>query len=354
MTDQGSWQWVPDVRMYSCNGGTDRQWYPAAPASCSVSLSPNPKGYADAATLSWSSSGANQWLYINNVGYVGSSGSISVAPTSNTDYSCYAQGVGGSDGWHSYTLTVDPPTSCSLPWGGSISHGTSITASQAATVPYGQSCVSQTRTCTNGTLSGSYQYQTCNSDCTFNSSPVAHGASVTAYQSAVAPEGQACSSISQVRSCSNGTLSGSYANAACTASCTPSWSCTGAGGNTITQTNADCTTTTVATCDAPQFCSPGSATCLYNAITGDITASPRLVGSGKTTQISWSSENAASCTVTGSNGDTWDGLNGSETSSPITQVTTYTIQCDDADPDTTEDDFSHAVTVVRVPSWLEL
>jgi hypothetical protein len=56
----------------------------------------------------------------------------------------------------------------------------------------------------------------------------------------------------------------------------------------------------------------------------------------------------------GTNGDTWSGTSGTRTSSPITQVTTYTIQCDDADPDETQDDFSDAVTVVRVPSWLEL
>src|SRR5688572_22735883 len=68
---------------------------------------------------------------------------------------------GGSDGWHSATLTVNPPASCSLPWGGSIVHGASVTAYQASTVPYGSSCVSQTRSCSNGSLSGSYQYQSC-------------------------------------------------------------------------------------------------------------------------------------------------------------------------------------------------
>jgi hypothetical protein len=110
---------------------------------------------------------------------------------------------------------------------------------------------------------------------------------------------------------------------------------------------------TIATCASPQFCSPGSATCLYNAITGDITASPRLVGSGKSTTLSWSTTDAASCTVTGTNGDTWNGTSGSRTSSPVMQVTTYTLACDDADPDTSEDDFTDRVTVVRVPSWLE-
>jgi len=328
--------------------------YAYPPASCSVSLSPNPKAYGGSATLSWSSSNAHTSVYINNVGYVGSSGSITVYQNDPTSFSCIAYGYGGTDGWHDYTLTSSSPSNCTAPWGSTVSHGSSVTAYQASTVPYGSTCNSQTRTCSNGSLSGSYQYQSCNQDCTFGGSAVSHGSSVTAYQSAVAPEGVTCSSISEERSCSNGTLSGSYAAASCTAACTPSYSCTGGSGNTITYTAADCTTSTVTTCNLPEFCSAGSATCLYNAITGDISASPRLVGSGKTTTIAWSTTDAESCTVTGSNGDSWTGTNTSRTSSPITQLVQYTLSCDDADPDTTEDDFTDRVTVVRIPSWLEL
>jgi|GEM_PF-5439117 len=328
--------------------------YAYPPASCSVSLSPNPKAYGGSATLSWSSSNAHTSVYINNVGYVGSSGSITVYQNDPTSFSCIAYGYGGTDGWHDYTLTSSSPSNCTAPWGSTVSHGSSVTAYQASTVPYGSTCNSQTRTCSNGSLSGSYQYQSCNQDCTFGGSAVSHGSSVTAYQSAVAPEGVTCSSISEERSCSNGTLSGSYAAASCTAACTPSYSCTGGSGNTITYTAADCTTSTVTTCNLPEFCSAGSATCLYNAITGDISASPRLVGSGKTTTIAWSTTDAESCTVTGSNGDSWTGTNTSRTSSPITQLVQYTLSCDDADPDTTEDDFTDRVTVVRIPSWLEI
>lgn len=282
--------------------------YAYSPASCSVSLTPNPKAYGASATLSWSSTNAHSWVYINNVGYVGSSGSTSVSPTSSTDYSCQASGYGGSDGWHSYTLTVNPPASCTAPWGSTVTHGSSVTAYQASTVPYGSTCNSQTRTCTDGTLSGSYAYDSC----TVNDPPPV---------------------------------------------CTPStsYSCS---GQSVIQTDiaADCeeTETTLATCELPEFCSAGSATCLYNAITGDITASPRLVGSGKTTTIAWSTSDAESCTVTGTNGDSWTGTTASRTSSPITQVVQYTLTCDDADPDTTEDDFTDRVTVVRIPSWLEI
>lgn len=59
------------------------------------------------------------------------------------------------------TTTTLPSVACTLPWGGTIPSGQSVTAFQAASVPSNQSCVSQSRICSNGALSGSYQYQTC-------------------------------------------------------------------------------------------------------------------------------------------------------------------------------------------------
>lgn len=62
----------------------------------------------------------------------------------------------------------------------------------------------------------------------------------------------------------------------------------------------------------------------------DLTVVPGLVRSGNTTQVIWTSDHVKSCTVTGTNGDTWTELaspvNG-ETSSPITGQTTYTLVC---------------------------
>ncbi|MES2802188.1 MAG: thrombospondin type-1 domain-containing protein [Bdellovibrionota bacterium] len=55
-------------------------------------------------------------------------------------------------------------TSCTLPaslGGGTLSHNASITAYQAQQVSSGQSCVSQVRTCNNANLSGSYLYSNC-------------------------------------------------------------------------------------------------------------------------------------------------------------------------------------------------
>jgi hypothetical protein len=59
------------------------------------------------------------------------------------------------------TITVTANTSCTAPWGATVANGASVTAYQTSSVTSPASCVSQTRTCTNGTLSGTYANQTC-------------------------------------------------------------------------------------------------------------------------------------------------------------------------------------------------
>ena len=49
-------------------------------------------------------------------------------------------------------------SSCDIPWGGSIADGANITAYQAASAP---SCSSEERLCSNGVLSGSFANQNC-------------------------------------------------------------------------------------------------------------------------------------------------------------------------------------------------
>jgi len=61
-----------------------------------------------------------------------------------------------------------------------------------------------------------YYFSCAAANCTFNGSTVLNGSSVTAYSTQSVPYGQSCSAQSQARTCSNGTLSGSYAYAYCT------------------------------------------------------------------------------------------------------------------------------------------
>ncbi len=161
----------------------------------------------------------------------------------------------------SSTVTAQAPQQlgqyCTLPWGGTISNGQSVTAYSAAAGPVGQSCstIAQARTCTNGTLSGSYTQQSCTPRaCTLPwGGTIASGASVTAYSAANAPVGQACNTVAETRSCSLGVLSGTYAQQSCTAVCALPW------GGTIGQ-GQSVTAYSVASKPPGQLCSAASET----------------------------------------------------------------------------------------------
>ncbi|MBL8158412.1 hypothetical protein JNK62_02685 [bacterium] len=80
-------------------------------------------------------------------------------------------------------------------------------------------------------------------------------------------------------------------------------------------------------------------------------ALPSLVRMGQTTKVHWSSQNMTSCTVTGTNGDSWNGLNSpvsGEVSAAIKSLVTYTLTCQ-AGGQT----FTKTATVNVLPSWVE-
>lgn len=108
------------------------------------------------------------------------------------------------------------PTSCTFN-GQTIQSGGNVTAYKDSSVPYGSQCVSETRTCANGTLSGSYTNASCTvqgaASCTFNGQTIQSGSSVTAYREDNVPPGSQCTS--ETRTCTNGTLSGSYTKSSC-------------------------------------------------------------------------------------------------------------------------------------------
>ena len=58
------------------------------------------------------------------------------------------------------SISVSQPSACTLN-GQSIAHGSSATAYQSSSVAFGNTCQSQSRTCSNGSLGGSYQYSAC-------------------------------------------------------------------------------------------------------------------------------------------------------------------------------------------------
>lgn len=135
------------------------------------------------------------------------------------------------------------PSGCGLPWGGVIPSGQTVTAFQSSTVACGSPCTSEARTCTDGVLSGSYSNQsctaqTCPSGCSIPwGGTLSDGQSVMAYQSSSVSCGSSC--VVEVRSCSNGSLSGSFSQASCSvqpcpADCSLPWGGSIPSGQSVT------------------------------------------------------------------------------------------------------------------------
>jgi hypothetical protein len=108
---------------------------------------------------------------------------------------------------------------CDLPWGGTISHADAVDAWPASTVPWNGTCTAETRVCDDGTLTGSNTAQTCTVtpplDCALPwGGTLTHGSSVTAYAAATVPAGGTCTPVT--RACTNGVLSGSGTAQTCT------------------------------------------------------------------------------------------------------------------------------------------
>jgi Tfp pilus assembly protein PilV len=179
---------------------------------------------------------------INVTGSIKKSNSGVVALSSAVDYNAAANPDSSlNSDMVSICVGCSGPASCTLPWGDSINSGSSETAYQTSSVPYGQTCASETRTCTNGTLSGSYLFESCTvgepANCTAPwGDTIAHGSSVDAYLVANDPNGQ-CNQNKETRVCSNGTLSGSYTNKTCDNlgnNCATPWGTTVADGSSAT------------------------------------------------------------------------------------------------------------------------
>jgi hypothetical protein len=93
---------------------------------------------------------------------------------------------------------------------GTINHGASVTAYAQSNPLPSNSCasLSEVRTCDDGVLSGSHNNPTCAEGCAGTIwGDVASGFSSTAYSSAL--PAASCASVSQTRTCTNGVMSGS-------------------------------------------------------------------------------------------------------------------------------------------------
>ncbi|MDO8552376.1 MAG: InlB B-repeat-containing protein, partial [bacterium] len=130
------------------------------------------------------------------------------------------------------------------------------------------------------------------------------------------------------------------------------------------QRNTNCTEQFVETCW--YGCSDGA--CLLpppilpvtsgpDQLSGHLQAIPSLVRSGETTRLRWNMDNVSSCSVTGSNGDSWNGGSsgtGGKESSDIVSQTTYTLTCRPLPGAPSDDPVVELVTVNIIPIFEEL
>jgi type IV pilus modification protein PilV len=187
-----------------------------------------------------------------------------------------------------FSATAVASDNCTAPWGDAVTDGDHVTAYLSENEPYGNVAVSpntcqdaEIRTCTAGTLSGSYTNETCSIAATANctapwGAAVTNGNSVTAYDTASVPYGFVCSS--HTRTCTNGILSGSGNYGGCTTQSTRdisvSTTTTGTGsvsGVSVSGLDATCV---------------GMTCTVDNAWTGSLTATGTCSGSPATVSAS--------------------------------------------------------------------
>lgn len=120
----------------------------------------------------------------------------------------------------------DPSGSVTSPWASGVSGSQSAAPATAGSHYWRIDC-----TGAGGTASAEFYHTvavTNSQSCTFNGQTIAHGASVTAYQASTVPQGSTC--VSEARICSDGVLSGTYQYASCAVTtASTSYSCNTAG-----------------------------------------------------------------------------------------------------------------------------
>jgi len=208
----------------------------------------------------------------------------------------------GYDGtnWVCNTISSTPPVTyanCSLD-GQTILHGDSGTF-YTATISGFCSAIEQSRTCNDGVLDGSsiYQYASCSapvvySDCNLDGTTVNHGDTRDFYS---ANSSSDCSTVSQSRTCNDGTLDGStsYQYATCTtptpfASCTLGWATVNHGDSRPFHT-----TTSAASCAAVRQ----TRTCTDGVLSGSSAYQYAFCSSGPSYTYSWDVWSYGACSV---------------------------------------------------------
>ncbi len=178
------------------------------------------KAYVDAAVASAAGAGGGNYQFNCNPSSAAGKGNpafcVRMDIATGTSECVYNDGTATAFTWKSCAAPFS--SDCMLPLGGTIANGSSKTL-YTAEMHANCSSIAQVRNCTNGVLGGtaSYQYEACTngSSCSLDGVTKLHGESHTFYSTA---ETLNCTPAAQTRTCNNGTFSGTatYNKAACT------------------------------------------------------------------------------------------------------------------------------------------
>lgn len=172
------------------------------------------------------------------------------------------------------TCTVATAASCQFN-GQYITSGTSITAYLAGSVPYGSSCSSELRTCNNGVLSGSFTAATCTAaaaaNCRLGATVVDNGESVQVFSTNMVAYGQSCTTVQEPITCNNGVFDfadGSLASNNYYTSCAPASTTSCQLNNQTLKTGDSVSGYLQQAVPVGQTCNKSTATCDNGVITG--------------------------------------------------------------------------------------
>lgn len=132
--------------------------------SCSLSVSPTQFAAGESVRVTWTSSYAVSGAITPGIGTVAPNGTTRRTLNATTRFEGTFVDSTGRDGLCSATarLSTDTASSSTCAFNGiNMASSTSVTAYESQTVAAGGTCRSETRTCRNGSLFGTYQYAAC-------------------------------------------------------------------------------------------------------------------------------------------------------------------------------------------------
>ncbi|MFA5942691.1 MAG: hypothetical protein WC798_03410 [Candidatus Paceibacterota bacterium] len=288
--------------------------------------------------------------------------STTAFPSAGNAVSWTCSGSNGGSPSGTCSASQSAPASCALPWGGSIASGSSATAYLAPSVTSPATCTSQTRTCTNGVLSGSYTNQNCvvtapapTATLTASPNPAAYSSRSTLTWSST----NATSCTAGGPWSNSGRLAGRGLTNYLTSDTTFTFQCTGPGG--ASPLRSVTVTVTPPTCpngaDNPLACTTVGGACINGATnpptctifpppvpTATLSVDEPTIDSGQSTTLRWNSTNATSCT---GYGFTAGGTSGSSSTGTLTNppdAVSYQVEC--TGPGGTSPRASASVTVL--------